>query len=217
MRIRTFLLTGLLLATTLLAAAQQNKAKQILDEVSQQTRSYNTISADFIFTMDNDEMEIHEKNKGAIQLKGQKYVVDLPDVGIKVYSDGETLWNYMEDGNQVTISNVEDNSSELMDPSSIFNIYEKGFQSKYVGEKSESGKKVHQIELYPDSDEYSVSKIILNIDKSSMMINSAVLHGTDGNLYGIEVEKMDVSTELPDEYFVFDTENYGDIEVIDFR
>ncbi len=214
---KTFFLTGIIIATSIFAVGQQNKAKEILDEVSQKTRSYNTISARFIFTMDNDEMEIHEKNKGAIELKGQKYVVDLPDVGMKVYSDGEILWNYMEDGNQVTISNVEDNTSELMDPSSIFNIYEKGFQSKYIGEKSVNGKKVHQIELYPDSDEYNVSKIILNIGKTSMMIHSAFLHGTDGNLYGIEVEKMDVSTELPDDYFVFDTDNYSDIEVIDFR
>lgn len=201
-----------------LAGAQNGtKAKQILNEVSEKTQSYNTISASFIFSMDNEEMEIHEKNEGFIQLKGQKYVVDLPDVGMKVYSDGETLWNYMEDGNQVTISNIEDNSSELMDPSSIFSIYEKGFESKYIGEKQNEGKTLYQIELYPDTNEHDVSKIVLFIDKSNMMINSAVLHGTDGNLYGIEVTQIDIDTDLPDNYFVFNTSNYGDIEIIDFR
>jgi outer membrane lipoprotein-sorting protein len=200
------------------AVAQNgSQAKQILNEVSKKTQSYNTISASFIFSMDNEEMEIHEKNEGFIQLKGQKYIVDLTDVGMKVYSDGETLWNYMEDGNQVTISNIEDNSSELMDPSSIFSIYEKGFESKYIGEKQNGGKTLYQIELYPDTGEYDVSKIVLFIDKSNMMINSAVLHGTDGNLYGIEVTQMDIDTELPDNYFVFNTGNYGDIEIIDFR
>ncbi|SHI63238.1 Outer membrane lipoprotein-sorting protein [Tangfeifania diversioriginum] len=201
-----------------LAVAQNgSQAKQILNEVSEKTQSYNTISASFIFSMDNEEMEIHEKNEGSIQLKGQRYVVDLPDVGMKVYSDGETLWNYMEDGNQVTISNIEDNSSELMDPSSIFSIYEKGFESKYIGEKQNRGKTLYQIELYPDTDAHDVSKIVLFIDKSNMMINSAVLHGTDGNLYGIEVTQMNIDTELTDDYFVFDASNYGDIEIIDFR
>jgi len=200
------------------AVAQNgSQAKQILNEVSKKTQSYNTISASFIFSMDNEEMEIHEKNEGSIQLKGQKYVVDLPDVGMKVYSNGETLWNYMEDGNQVTISNIEDNSSELMDPSSIFSIYEKGFESKYIGEKQNGGKTLYQIELYPDTDAHDVSKIVLFIDKSNMMINSAVLHGTDGNLYGIEVTQMDIDTELADDYFVFNAGNYGDIEIIDFR
>jgi len=198
-------------------AQNGSQAKQILNEVSKKTQSYNTISASFIFSMDNEEMEIHEKNEGSIQLKGQKYVVDLPDVGMKVYSNGETLWNYMEDGNQVTISNIEDNSSELMDPSSIFSIYEKGFESKYIGEKQNGGKTLYQIELYPDTDAHDVSKIVLFIDKSNMMINSAVLHGTDGNLYGIEVTQMDIDTELADDYFVFNAGNYGDIEIIDFR
>lgn len=215
---KRILFIGIIATFPFFAGAQNNaKAKQILNEVSEKTQSYNTISASFVFSMDNEEMEIHEKNEGSIQLKGQKYVVDLPDVGMKVYSDGETLWNYMQDGNQVTISKIEDNSSDLMDPSSIFNIYEKGFESKYIGEKQNAGKILYQIELYPDTDEHDVSKIILYIDKSNMMINSAVLYGTDGNLYSVEVTKMDIDAELLDSYFVFNTGNYGDIEIIDFR
>lgn len=215
---KNIFLTGMILAVSLFAIAQEDtRAKEILDEVSEKTRSYNTISADFIFTMDNDAMDIHEKNEGTIQLKGQKYVVDLPDVGMKVFSDGETLWNYMAEGNQVTVSNIEDNSSDLMDPSSIFSIYEKGFKSKYTGSTTKDGKSVYQIELYPDTDEHDVSKIILYIDKSTKMIDSAVLHGMDDNLYGIEVTEMDTETELADSYFVFNPDNYGDIEVIDFR
>jgi outer membrane lipoprotein-sorting protein len=215
---KRILFIGIIGLIPFFAIAQNgSNANQILNEVSEKTQSYNTISASFIFSMDNEEMEIHEKNEGSIQLKGQKYVVDLPDVGMKVYSDGETLWNYMEDGNQVTISNIDDNSSELMDPSSIFSIYEKGFESKYIGEKQNGGKTLYQIELYPDTDEHDVSKIVLFIDKSNMMINSAVLHGTDGNMYGIEVTQMDIDTELPDNYFVFNAGNYDDIEIIDFR
>lgn len=211
-------MTGILLSLTLLAVAQQDeKAKQILNKVSEKTRANSSISAEFIFSMDNDEMDIHEKNEGSIQLKGQKYVVNLPDVGIKVFSDGETLWNYMADGNQVTISNIEDSDSELMDPSTIFNIYEKGFRSKYVDEKKKGNKTLYEIELYPDKEKYDVTKIALYIDKSNMMINSAQLFGTDGNLYGVEVTGMVTDTALPDSYFVFNTADYEDIEIIDFR
>ncbi|MFW5823303.1 MAG: LolA family protein [Tangfeifania sp.] len=215
---KNLFLLGMFLAVSLFSVAQEGtNASEILDEVSEKTRSYNTISAHFIFSMDNEEMDIHEKNEGSIQLKKQKYVVTLPDVGMKVFSDGETIWNYMSDGNQVTISTVEDSDSDLMDPSSIFSIYEKGFESEYAGETIKDGKKLHHVELYPDTDEHDVSKIILYIDKTTMMIDSAVLHGTDGNLYGIEVTEMDTKTELPDSHFVFKPDNYGDIEVIDFR
>lgn len=198
-------------------AQQDSKAKQILDEVSKKTRSLNTIAVDFVFSMDNDEMDIHEQNEGTLQLKGQKYVVNLPDVGVKVYSDGETLWNYMEDGNQVTISYLEESGSELMDPSTVFTIYEKGFRSKYVGEQKEGNKTYHQIELYPDTEEYEVEKILLSIDKSDNMIKSARLHGVDGNLYSVEVTDMKTGMELSDSHFVFNPKEYSDIEVIDFR
>jgi outer membrane lipoprotein-sorting protein len=211
-------LLGIFLASVFFIQAQQDtKAKQILDEVSKNTRSFKTISADFVFSMENSEMDINERNEGTIKLKGQKYVVDLPDIGVKVFSDGKTLWNYMEDGNQVTISNLEDGGSELMDPSSVFTIYEKGFQSKYVGEKTIGNEIVHQIELFPDSEEHEVSKILLSVGKSDKMIKSALLYGTDGNIYGIEVKKMDTQTELPDSYFLFNASDYGDVEIIDFR
>lgn len=212
------ILTGIFLVSVIFTQAQQDaKAKQILEEVSKNTRSFNTISADFVFSMENKEMEISERNEGSIKLKGQKYVVDLPDLGVKVFSDGKTLWNYMEDGNQVTISNLEDSGSELMDPSSVFTIYEKGFQSKYAGEKTIGNETVHQIELFPDSDEHEVSKILLSVGKTDKMIKSALLYGTDGNIYGIEVKKMDTKTELPDSYFEFNASDYDDVEVIDFR
>jgi outer membrane lipoprotein-sorting protein len=217
---RRVLLVSVVLMVAIFAAAQQDeKAKEILDKVSEKTRSYSTISADFSFSMQNAEMEIDEKNEGSIKLKGQKYSVDLPDVngGIKVFSDGTTLWNYMTNGNQVTISNVEDEGSELMDPSAIFSIYEKGFDSKFVSEKIVGNKTLYQIDLFPDTEEHEVSKISVSINKATMMIDSAILYGTDDNLYVIEVKKMEPNKDLSDSEFVFDANKFDDVEIIDFR
>ncbi len=195
----------------------QNDAKKILDEVSAKTRTFKTMSADFQFSMVNEEMDISEQNNGTIKVKGQKYVVDLSDSGIKVFSDGETIWNYMEDGNQVTVSSVDDSGSELMDPSSIFSIYERGFRSSYVGDANENGKAVYKIELFPDSEEYQVTKIEVSVDKATMMLSSAKLHATDDNIYSILVKKMETNKDFPDSDFIFDASKYGDVEVIDFR
>ena len=214
---RLLLIGAVLLMAVLSWAQQDEKAKGILDKVSEKTRSFSTISADFSFSMKNEEMEIDERNDGSINIKGQKYCVELPDVGITVFSDGITLWNYMKDGNQVTVSSIEDEGSELMDPSAIFSIYEKGFDSKFVAEKKAGGKTVYQIDLFPDSDEHDVTKITLLIDKATMMIHSALLYGTDGNLYGIEVKKLESNKDFSDSEFVFDASKYGDVEVIDFR
>ena len=212
-----FLTTAVLLIAFVTQAQQDAKAKSILDEVSTKTRAYKSISADFSFSMVNKAMSINEKNDGSIKLKGQKYLVDLPGAGIKIYSDGKTNWNYMKQGNQVTISTIDKDSGELMDPTSLFTIYEKGFTSKFIAEKNVGGKPVYQIELFPDKKEYDVSKISIEINKTTMMTQSAQLFGTDGNLYGIVVKKMETNKEFPDAEFAFDAKKFPDVEIIDLR
>ena len=198
-------------------AQNDAKAKQILDELSAKTKTFQSMSADFQFSMINEAMDINETNEGTIEVKGQKYVVDLPELGVKVFSDGETIWNYMKDGNQVTITSVEDSDSELMDPSSIFSIYERGFRSEFVQETVEGGKAVYQLNLFPDTDEYQVTKIEVTIDKSTMMLAAAKLHATDDNIYAIRVKQMETNQSVPDSDFVFDASQYNDVEIIDFR
>jgi len=214
---KVWIIAALLLTVGIVNAQNDAKAKQILDEVSAKTKTFKSLSADFVFSMINKEMDINEENAGTIHVKGQKYKVNLPDAGVEVYSDGTTIWNYMRDGNQVTITSVEDDGSELMDPSSIFSIYERGFNSKFIAEKTEGGKTLDQIELYPDSDEYQVTKIEVWINKSTMMLDKATLHSTDGNLYGIVVKKMNTNSDFPDTDFVFDASRHPDVEVIDLR
>jgi len=215
---RSILITCAILLIVIFSKAQQDpKAKGILDEVSSKTKTYKTILADFSFSMENKAMSINEKNEGTIKLKGQKYVVELPGAGVKVYSDGKNNWSYMKQGNQVTVSTIEDSGNDLMDPSSLFSIYEKGFISKFVAEKNVGGKAVYQIELFPDKKEFDVSKITIEIDKATMMIKSAQLFGTDGNVYGIVVKKMETNKEFPDSDFVFDAKKFPDVEVIDLR
>jgi len=214
---KTWMVFALLFSGVLVNAQSDAKAKQILDEVSAKTKTFQSMSADFVFSMVNEEMDINEKNEGTIKVKGQKYKVSLPGAGVEMYSDGNTIWSYMKDGNQVTITSVDDAGSELMDPSSIFSIYERGFESKFIGEKQQNGKTLYEIELYPDSDEYQVKKIKVWVNKATMMLDAATLYDIDENLYGIEVKKMDTKTTFQDSEFVFNAANHPDVEVIDLR
>ncbi len=215
---KALMIVALLLTVGMVNAQSDAKAKEILDEVSAKTKTFKSMSADFIFSMVNKEMDINEQNEGTIKLKGQKYKVALPGTGYEIYSDGNTIWTYMRDGNQVTITHVEEDGGESIDnPASIFSIYERGFRSKFVAETQEGGKTLYQIELFPDSDEYQVTKIEVSINKSTLMLDEATLHSTDGNLYGIVVKKMETNIDLQDSDFVFDASKHPDVEMIDLR
>jgi outer membrane lipoprotein-sorting protein len=215
---KQLLLVGILALLTIVALAQQSeKAKQILDEVSKKTQSYTSISADFSYSMINKEEGINENYTGTILLKGKKYNVYINGLGVQMISDGRTIWSYMEDANEVTISNVENETSDLMDPSKIFTIYEQGFKFNLIGEKSEAGKSLYMIDLIPDAAKKDISKIRITIDKATMMIYSAVMGDGSGTQFVIKVNKMETNKVVAETQFVFDKSKYKDIEVIDFR
>jgi outer membrane lipoprotein-sorting protein len=123
----------------------------------------------------------------------------------------------MEDANEVTISSVDNETSDLMDPSKIFTIYEHGFKYNFIAEKTENGKPTYYIDLIPEKADNDLGKISISIDKATMMIHSAVMSDKSGTQYTIKVEKMDLNKPVDESQFKFDTSKYKDIEIIDQR
>jgi len=222
---RIFVISTFLFACILTSAQEDEKAKEILDKVSEKISSFSTISMDFTSTMGSTEMKLEEKNEGSIKIKGKKYTADIYSIGnnntkkliLKRYSDGKILWNYMPDGKQVTISNLEDDENDLMNPTSLFSIYDKGFKSKFIKETTESNIRIFIIELYPIDDKYDISKISLKINKTTMMIHSFILYDINGSFYNIKVKNLVTNKAYFESEFVFDSSQYEDIEEIDMR
>ncbi|MGD9557863.1 MAG: outer membrane lipoprotein carrier protein LolA, partial [Mangrovibacterium sp.] len=81
---------ALVLAVVFAFAQQDQKAKSILENVTKTTRSFQSMQATFDYIMDNKEEGIHEENKGEIMMKGNKYRLILPQLGLEVYCDGNS-------------------------------------------------------------------------------------------------------------------------------
>lgn len=206
-----------LFVALILNAQSDPKAKSLLEQASKKMQSYPSMSANFVFTMENSRMNIKEENSGSLLLKGKKYQVTLPDLGMKVYCDGKTVWNLMEPAGQVMITNVGDDSQGAIDPSAIFNIYQEGYTFKFIEDKQESGKTISYVDLFPDDKNAEFSKIRVGVDKNSLMVQSLVTHGKDGNQYGIYVRDFKTGQAIADSEFTFDKGKHKNIEEIDFR
>jgi len=203
----------------MMTAMGQNdqKARELLEQTSKKMQSYQTLSANFQFTMENKNMGINEQNSGSLLLKGKKYLVKLPDLGMEVYCDGKSVWNHMKSANQVMVSNVGDDSQGVIDPSAIFNVYQEGYQYKFVADKTENGKVISYVDLIPQDRNVEFSKISVGIDKAKLMVQSLVTHGNDGNQYGILVKDFKTDQVIDDKAFVFDKTKFPGVEEIDFR
>lgn len=194
--------------------AQDAKAEEILKAVSNKYKSYKTLSAAFNVTVENQKENTRATQSGKIIIKGNQYKLMMQDQDI--ISDGKTIWTYLKESNEVQISEAAE-KGENLSPADIFTIYEKGFRSKFTGEKSEKGKTFQQIELIPEDAKKAYSKVQIKINKADKFITSAKLFSKNGIHLLYTVEKFEPDLAVPDNTFVFEPSKHQGIEVVDLR
>lgn len=212
-----YLFSVLMLVAGSLFAQQDAKAKEILDKLSQTSRSYKTIQIDFAFTLENKSGTVTETNEGSVALKGKSYKLHMPAMGMEVFSDGITTWSYLTESNEVNISENDADSDAALNPANLFTIYEKGFEYTYIGEENTGGKTSQVIDLFPTDKAKEVTKVRLYIDKVKNQILKAKTFNKDGNVYTLSMKNMKTDQVLPDSYFKFDPAKFPKVEINDMR
>jgi len=215
---KQILLLTFLLALGLNGFSQQDKkAREILEKVTKTTQALPSLEAKFSFEMNNKAQNIQEKNEGTIVLKNKKYKLDIPKMGLQIMCDGKTIWTYMVNSNEVNISNLDDQTDDLMDPSKIFTIYDHGFDYKFVNESVDGGVPVYNIDLTPQKPTGDIQSIKIMIDKQKNLIHGANMIGKDGNKYTVLISQFKTDGVYSDSDFVFDPAKHKGVEVVDMR
>ena len=189
--------------------AQNNKVKIILDELSKKTKWYSSIKARFTNTFSSTITDLNESQSGTIYLKDNSYKLELESQII--ISDGETNWIYLIDEEEVNITEIDDEENEL-NPSKILTIYEDGYNYKFIKEDSN----VYQINLFP-KEISPFSKVELFINKNKMQISSFIMIDKQGSHYKYVIDSFETNIELNNDFFIFKTTEYPNIDIIDLR
>ena len=184
------------------------KAFSLLNSMSDNYKKMKGFSTTFTYSMINLSENISDSFEGKIFIKGDKYVLDIE--GQKIINDAKTSWTYMDDLNEVTVSDF-DPSEQDISLNNIFEIYKDGFDYKYIGE--EDGLNV--IELYPQDDSKNYYKIVFKIDLNNYLQSFSVFDNTNSK-YVYTINEF-VEEDLDNTFFTFDITLYPNIEVIDFR
>jgi outer membrane lipoprotein-sorting protein len=191
-------------------AQNDKKASAILDEVSVKTKSFKTIKIDFTYAMDNEKEKIHDKFKGSLLSKGDKY--KLTAAGQDVISDGKTVWTYLKDANEVQI-NSQGGDDDSFTPTKLLSGYNKDFKSKFIEEKGND----QVIELYPLKKGKTFTKVRLTIDKTKKQISKFIIYDRNGSTFSYLVDKFVADQPLADTMFSFNKAEHPGVEVNDMR
>lgn len=206
-----------MLFVNIFAQEQDAKAKAILDDLSKNTKSHKTISADYVFTIYNKDKKQVEKQTGKVQVKGQKFRLEIP--GNIIVCDGKTIWNHNKDAGEVTIKNFEATNDDQLNPSKIFTLYETGYKYKFNKEEKTGLVLCNIIDLFP-SDKPEKKKfhtIKLAVDKTKKQVVQLKMMMKDGGTQVYDIKSFKPNLEIPETVFIFDTKKFKPDQIIDER
>ena len=111
-------------------AQNDPKAKEILDKAAAKFKAYPAAEIDFTLTMENPSENIHEMHEGKAWMKGNLYKLNVMDV--ENYYDGKNIYTYMPEVQEVNIKNPNEEEEEMLNPTTLFDIHNQGFDQFLV-------------------------------------------------------------------------------------
>lgn len=195
-----------------LRAQKDPGAVKVLTDFSRKASSAPSVKISFTLMTDDSREGTSETMPGSAVISGDKYMLDLPDN--KIWSDGKTVWSYLPDVNEVTITASDpDDKSFASKPSLLFSFYEEGYKIRLIGQNA----KEWVIDLYPEDISVNIIRIRLTIGNPDLDLKRAEYRTKDGITVTLSTDKYDLSFKPGSGYFTFDPARFKGAEVIDMR
>lgn len=203
------LLSIILVAIGLSAAAQSKRATNLLDEAANKIRGYSSFRIEFTYSMQNKSQGINESYSGILISKGDKYRIEV--AGQQIVSDGITIWTYLESVNELKINSV-DESTQSFTPTNFLLYWKNDYKPIAVKESSNSTTILLE-PLRPGA----FNRVEIELVLPGNNLRAIRLSDFSGNEFAYIVKKLTPNVAVKDTDFVFDLSKHPNIEVIDLR
>lgn len=199
---------ALLLITLSVNAFAQDKGKTLLNEVSQKVKSYNNISIDFRYVLENTAENLKQVTKGDVIMQGDKYKLNI--LGITRLFDGKTMYSISPEDEEVTISSENDDENDAITPSKMLSFYEDGYTYALDIEQNINGRKIQYVKLTPIDSDSEIKTILLGIDSKTKNIYNLIQVGKNNTKTTLTVNSFKTNETLSKTLFTFDADKYQD-------
>jgi len=212
MKIKLF---TLLSAIFFIGSITAQDARAILDKASDAYNKSGAVTAKFTLDARDTKAKTTYSYDGTAYMKGDKFKIEIPDA--VTWFDGKTQWVYVKDTEEVNISSPTGDELQAISPSVLFNIYKKGFNLVYKGEKRSGGKNVQEIELTPQKKGSEFTKIIVEINKADNLFSKITAIDKSGMENILTIKSYQAGVNHSDTLFQFNKKDYPQAEIIDLR
>jgi outer membrane lipoprotein-sorting protein len=196
-------------------AQKDQKAKEWIDKSSDAFQKGRAMSIRFTMNVKDITLKATESFDGTIDLSGPKFHIDTPDM--ETWFDGKTQWILQKGFDEVNVTEPHPEEIQALNPSTIFSIYKKGCNYKYLGEKKHDSGKVHEVELILQNKNSEITKIALQIASDNYMPTKIHIFYKNKIENIIHIHKYQKNLDLLDSVFTFNKKKYPNVEIIDLR
>lgn len=216
---RIIFIIQLLLISVYVFAQKDPEAEKVFQQMEKKVKNYKCISSDFEYLLKNPD-ESAETYTGKVIVKGKMFKMSF-DKTI-TFSDGKTRWVYLEESNEVNISEVvsgEELDFEekfLVEPLSIYSIYKEGFKYMLNKPTSIDGVALSVVDLIPEDVSENFFKVRCWIT-NDYDLHSIKYFLKDGTRMQLTLKNFQINKKWNDKDFIFDAKKYPEVEIIDMR
>ena len=182
------------------------RARVLLDQVSEVYASYETIHMDFTYRLDNTTEGISQKEDGEILVAKDKYKLTV--LGIQQIFDGTFVYT-IDDLNEEVIIQEQAALDTPLNPLNIFDFHKEGYLLQWDIAQRVNGRNIRFVKLIPTDPESQSKYLLLGIDTDRKHLYKMIDLGVSGTDTTFVVEKFTSNKSIPPKTFEFDKDKYA--------
>lgn len=196
----------IILFVSIFSFAQDKKAQELLDEVSNKIKTYKDITIEFSYNLQNTKEKINQTSSGKVFLKDNLYYLDFMQT-TKIF-DGKKTYTIVPEDEEVSVSKFDEADENAITPSKMLTFFKKGYTYKMDAEKTIKGKKIQYVKLTPISSKDARKEILLGIDKKTKNIYNLIETAKNNSKTTLTVNTFKTNQNISDKQFTFDPSKY---------
>lgn len=194
---KIILITAVGIINLIHAQKIDNKAKGILDAVSANYKSKNTLY--FKFSYGTGSGKTSKNQTGSFYASKDKYKLKI--MGNEQIFDGNKTYNIDEDEQEITIA--KQNSKETLSPINYIDSYKKGYNIYYIGKN----KNLDIIKLTPTKNN-GIKEVFLYVNTSKNNVEKIEQYSTDKHITTITITEYKENPKVDSKIFTFNKNLY---------
>jgi len=205
------ILAGLWLMLAASMASAQNTSDELVKATVKNIRDHKNVELTFDYQYALDDQNASEKQQGTAYLQGECYKVQLIDQ--EIISDGKSIWNYIFDNEEVTLSNTSEGEDNT--PLKLITMLDKDYTAKSITSEADKAQQLERIQLSNPKGQFKEITAVIN--PKEKLLKNIIFHFDDGSSMVLENIQMKFDQNLKDNFFRFDSKANPNIDIIDMR